>query len=338
MMLMRKSSLPSVAVLVVAAATVLCDPAIAGSSVLRLQTTIAPNGSGFVSATNSAGPWTWESCEPEMRLCHLIGRGRKIEAQDRDVGNLFRVRSQGLTGLSPVWRGRPVNVRPPSLWRLPSDELFVSPTPGVWRGGWEGEYSQVQVAVCAEQAISTCTPVTNTHYSRSCQIGSSFGLNSAQLTGLYLRVAEKRLGTESPIEPAYAVSSPTIGPVWPKDGSTAVAILNLLRPGDLPAGEECGPPAPGRGFVSPHGVAHAECQGGCLMRFEAVGQGRHLGLARMLSPRDPLTVPPMTTLQFPPPKVKGRLGAGGVKYVLRLDGRVVAKRSVPPAGFASANH
>jgi hypothetical protein len=185
----------------------------------------------------------------------------------------------------------------------------------------------MQVAVCVERQGARCTPLTNTHFVRRCSLGASFGLSGLSPSAPFVRVAEKRLGTRHPLEPAYAVTSPMSGSVWPKDSSTAVAMLGPVGTYIDPA-DECGPPAPGRGVITKDGRSHAECQGGCLMEFIVSSQGRHLSIRRRLAPRDPLTVAPMSTLNFSSSSIESRLGTGVVKYVLLLDGKAVAKRLI----------
>jgi len=313
--------------LAVAAGAIILAPSPASASDwIKTQALVNPDGTGRLLANYGTAPWLWEACRPNFASCAPFGkRDRTVEKVDAPPGTIFRVESEGATGVSPEWRGRVTQLKPPSVEGLIRANEFVSPVPGRWGGGWDGEFSQMQLSACATSAGQECIPLTNTHYARSCAGSASFTLD-ARFTGSYLRVAERRVGAGPPVEPAYGVTSPNVGEVWGRSRITSVAILGQIAPAVSPYPGECGPPPPGRAFISRQGIALVECPGGCRAALIGSRSGRQVRIERSVPEHDALLVPPPTSLRLPLRTLKG---TGTVRLIVQLDGEQVAQRTIP---------
>lgn len=303
---------------------------------VKMKASVNPDGTGRLFARTGTAPWFWEACRPNLASCAPFGkRDRTVEKVDAPPGTIFRVESEGSTGVSPEWRGRVMQVESPSVEGVIRANEFVSPVPGTWGGGWAGEMSQVQLAACITPEGQGCTTLTDLHYLRRCSPSSSFVLD-ARFTGQYLRVAERRVGAGPLFEPAYGVTSPNVGEVWGRSRITSAAIVGQIAPAASPYSGECGPPPPGRASISKQGVALVECPGGCRAALIGSRKGRRAQTQRNLSEYDALTILPPTRLRLPLGKLTGA-GAGNVRLVVKLDGEQVAQRTIRP-GASNSRH
>jgi len=294
---------------------------------LRTQALISTNGSGRLLANNGAAPWVWEACTPDRSSCKPFGRGREIETRGAPPGTVFLVKSQGTTGLSPEWRGRLTPVGKPTADGVIRANEFVSPIPGRWVGGWMGEFSELQLSACVTAGGQECTTLTDPHYVRSCSADASFSLDE-KFAGSYLRVADRRVGATLPIRPAFAVTSPFGGEVWKQTRNTAVAMLGQIATPSQPYPGECGPPPPGNALIDAQGHALVDCQGGCRTVLVASKNGHQAQVSRTLPLRSALLVTPPAELRLASRTIKTRLGAGRVRFVVKINGDTAAQRFV----------
>jgi hypothetical protein len=283
---------------------------------LQVQALISPNGSGRLL----------EACAPG-RSCRSFGRGREIETKGATPGTVFRVKSHGATGLSPEWRGRLTPGSKPTIDGTIRANEFISPIPGQWVGGWKGEFSELQLSACTTAAGRDCTTLTDPHYVRSCGADASFALD-VKFAGTYLRVANRRIGPSPPIQPAFAVTSPYGDDVWAQKSSTSVAVLGQIAAPTQAYPGECGPPPPGNAHIDEHGRALVECQGGCRTALVASRKGRQVQVSRNLPSRSALLVTPPAELRLASRTIHMRLGAGKVRFEVKVNGEVAARRFV----------
>lgn len=241
-------------------------------------------------------------------------------------GTVFRVESHGAVGVSPEWRGRLKQVKPPSVEGIVRANEFVSPIPGRWSGGWEREFSRMQLSACVTPSGNDCTTLTDLHYARDCTQGASFVLD-ARFTGSYLRVADNRVGASPPMEFAYGISSPNAGTVLTGSRSTAVAVLGQIAPAAIPFPGECGPPPSGEASISSQGVAFVRCQGGCSAALIASRKERRTGVVRRLPEQNALIVAPAAEMRAPKAAL-AQLGPGSIRLVVAIDGRRAAQRTM----------
>lgn len=300
----------------------------ASASALQIQALILPSGSGHLLVNNGAAPWSWEACAPDRPSCRPVGRGREIETRGAPPGTVFRVKSQGAIGLSPEWRGRLASVKKPTIDGIIRANEFVSPLPGQWVGGWKNESSESQLSACATAAGRDCITLTDPLYVRSCGADASFSLGE-KFVGTYLRVANRRIGATPPIRPAFAVTSPFGGEVWPQKRNTAVAMLGQIAPPTRTFPGECGPPPPGNAHIDAQGRALIDCQGGCHAVLEAGREGRQIQVSRTLPSRSALLAPPPAELRLTSRTIRARVGAGRVRFVVKVNGKTVAQRLAP---------
>ncbi len=300
---------------------------LASADALRMQALISANGSGRLLANSGAPPWVWEACTAGGSSCKPFGRGREIETNGAPPGTVFRVQSQGATGVSPEWRGRLTPVTKPTIDGINRANEFVNPIPGQWAGGWEGEFSELQLSACATAGGQGCTTLTDPQYERNCSADASFSLDE-KFAGAYLRVANRRIGAPPPIRPAFAVTSPFGGEVWPQKRTTAVAMLGQIGTPTQANPGECGPPPPGNALIDAQGHALVDCQGGCRTALVASQKGDQVQVSRTLPSRGALLVTPPTELRLASRTVKARLGTGRVRFVVKVNGETAAQRFV----------
>jgi hypothetical protein len=310
----------------VAAALAVGAPAANSAEPIRIQALISPNGTGRLLANTGVGPWSWDACVPDLTRCRAFGNGREIETRGAPGGTVFRVKSSGATGISPVWRGRVSALKPPSVDGPLRANGYVSPVPGVWRGGWKGELSLLQLSACATPAGQDCTALTDPHYARTCAASASFALDD-QFTGSYLRVAQRRVGAGPPIEPAYAVTSPYESEVWRRDRITTASVIGLIAPAANPYTGECGAPPPARAHLSKQGIAVIECPAGCRAEMSASRNGHHLQIKRTLPTRDALIASPPAMLRVPRDALASS-GTGNLRLVVEINDETVAQRTI----------
>lgn len=319
---MRKvSTLASFVVLVMLA---IYAPSASSAERIHIQARIDPDGSGRLSATTGVGVWSWQACEPGLTRCVPFGNGREIKTNGTPSGTVFRVRSDDATGVSPEWRGRVKQVKPPSVDGIIRANEFVSPIPGMWSGGWRGEFSEMQLSACATPAGQGCTALTDLHYVRNCAGSASFALD-ARFVGSYLRVAQGRIGAGPPVEPSYAVTSPYGAEVWGRSRITSAAVLGEIASAVNPYPGECGPSPRGRAHISKKGVAFIECPGGCRAALIVRANGRRARIVRKLPAQNALIVAPPTELHVPHTKLAGM---GSIRFVVKVDSWRVAQRTV----------
>lgn len=312
------------AAIVASAATVM--PANAANHI-KMQASVNSDGNGHLLANYGEAPWFWEACAPDLTSCVPFGKGREVGTMGASPGTVFRVESHGATGVSPEWRGRVKQMKPPSVSGFIRANEFVSPLPGRWAGGWKGEFSQMQLSACTAPEGQGCTTLTDLHYIRNCPSSSSSFALEARFTGYYLRVAEKRVGTGPPLEPAYGITSPNAGEVWGRSRITSVAILGQIAPAANPYSGECGPPPPGRASISRQGIAQIECPGGCRAALVGSRNGRQVRVKRSLPEHSVLIVPPPTDLRLPP-RALTETGRGSIRLIVAIDGKRVAQRTI----------
>jgi hypothetical protein len=202
------------------------------------------DGRGSMIANSQTNPdgeiWSWEVCMPDLSSCAAFASGRIVTTAGASVKRRFRVTSNlGATATSPVWRGKPDPLTPPSIrGPLRANEL-VTPISSRWRGGWNGDRNLTQLAACRSRRGRQCTTLTDTHYPDACPRGAAV-LDPA-FTGQYLRVANFRIGADTGILD-YRVGSPYGHEIWAADPVTSVAIVGRIASATNPRRAECGAP------------------------------------------------------------------------------------------------
>jgi len=312
----------------VAAMTVAALAALPADSAERLdlEARIDSSGNGQLSAKGS-GPWSWEACDPKLIHCESVGGGREIKTRGAPAGTVFRVKSRGIWAVSPEWRGRVTSLRPPAAEGVVQANDFISPSPGGWAGGWEGELSLLQLAACATAEGQNCITLTDPRYVRNCAPSASFGVD-ARFTGKYLRVADRRIGVGPPLTPASAISSPNGGHVWARSRTTSIAVVGTIQPALSAPSGECGPPPRNDAVISPRGVARITCQGGCHAALVARAEGWHARVARRVPEQNALIAGPPLELEVP----SRFAGTKRVRLVVRVDGKQLAQKTVSLRG------
>jgi hypothetical protein len=315
------------------ASAAIAAPAGTGSGEIRMQALLDDNGFGRLLVNNTDGPWRWQSCTPDLSDCQPLSGGREISTVGVRSPAVFRVESEGLTGTSPEWRGRVKQLAPPSVSGVIRANEFVSPVPGRWALGWEGEFSELQLSACHTASGNDCTTLTDSHYvrrecsSRDASQSGSFVIE-ARFAGRYLRVANRRIGVGPPLRLAYAVTSPYGGDAWPRDRITSVATVGLIAAPTRDFPGECGPPVPSEGSISKHGLGFVRCSERCRATLTAGRAGRVVRVKREVAQsRSGLDVGLPERVVLPASKM-ARLGEGSIRVALRVDGKLLAKRNV----------
>lgn len=291
---------------------------------IRMQPLLADDGSGRLFVNNSGGPWTWESCKPNLTRCTPFARGRDISTRSASPGTVFRVTGRGDIGTSPVWHGDLDIVRPPSTrGRLRANEL-VTPITATWSGGWDGDFDQTQLAICRTARGHGCISITDPKYIRGCQRDRAF-IDPA-FTGYFLRVADRRLGPGT-IFTNEAVGSPYWRPIWRRDGQTAVAIVGRIKRsrGSQKAG--CEPAPLNQASISGRGIAFVRCVLGCRVALIAVQGSVRVRVIRGIRSRNAAGTRRSRRIQLPHRQL-AQLGPGNVQVIVKIDGEPVAQRDI----------
>lgn len=304
-----------------------------GSEEIKMQALLDDDGTGRLFVNNTDGPWHWESCTPGLRECRPFAGGREVSTAGIRPPAVFRVKSEGMVGLSPEWRGQVEQIAPPSVSGIIRANEFVSPVPGRWARGWEDESSELQLSACHTVSGKSCTTLTHSHYiRRSCSSlnasrSASFVIED-RFAGQYLRVADRRIGAGPHLRLAYAVGSPYGHEVWRRDRVTSVAVAGRIASPARGFPGECGPSVPGEGLISRHGVGFVRCSDKCRVTLTAGRAGRVVkAVLEVPQSRSALDVGPPEQVALPPGKL-AQLGEGSIKVALRVDGKLLAKRSI----------
>jgi hypothetical protein len=291
-----------------------------------VQTFINPDGSGQMFAGGTA-PWEWEACTSELKACRPFARGREANTAGVPAGTVFRLRDgSGESSLSPEWRGPLKELAPPRVAGVLAANEFVSPLPGLWSGGWQGENSEMQLSACMTEGGSECVSLTDPRYARAgCSWSDSFVLDP-RFVGWYLRVADRQSGGPH-AEPAYGVVSPTGTDVFGRSRTTSAAIVGQIASAANPPAGECGPPPTPIATISAAGTARVECGGGCSVALVGTRKGRRQRVTRQIPAQDLLRLAPALEMGLPRTAL-ARLGAGKVRLTVEVDGNRLAQRTI----------
>ncbi|HEV2790961.1 MAG TPA: hypothetical protein VGV69_06645 [Solirubrobacterales bacterium] len=326
-----RALLSAIALALLVAATAVAAP-VEGSGEVEMQALLDDDGSGRLFVNNTDGPWQWESCTPRLTDCSRMTGDRELSTRGVRPPAVFRVRSEGLVGISPEWRGRVEQIAPPTVTGTIRANEFVAPVPGRWARGWEAELSEMQLSACRTAGGKDCTSLTDSHYNRrGCSLTASLSASfviPAEFAGQFLRIAERRLGAGPVARLDYAVGSPYGHPVWRRDRVTAVAVAGRIASRARGYPGECGPPVPGEGSISRRGLGFVRCSEDCRATLTAARAGRVVRAKRAIGvSRSGLFVGPPEQIALPP-DTSARLGEGPIRVVLRIDGRLRAERVI----------
>ena len=313
-------------------------PGTAAATDSNMQALLNPDGTGMLFADAAAGPFSWERCNQDLSACAPAGDGRELNIGNAPDGSVFRLAGGSPAEVSPVWHGNLQVAAPPRIEGSLSANELVTPVPASWSGGWDGGFDQTQLAACETAAGEHCTSLTDPKFPSGCANGAAF--IDPSFAGDFLRVADARFGPDT-ISPPYAVVSPYGQPIWPADGATAVAMAGQIGPPTHDWKATCGPgllpgpPAPpsspeiveerlAEGSISRTGVGSAKCRPGCRAVMIASRSGRQ---ARVVASVPSVGKPATRSLRLSKTEIK-KLGARRVHFVLKLDGKKVAERTV----------
>ena len=329
-----RSLCTTLAIALIGASTAMAAPAQVRGGKVEMQALLADDGSGRLFVNNTDGPWRWESCTPRLTGCRRVAGERELSTRGIRPPAIFRVRSEGLVGISPEWRGRPEQIAPPSTAGSIRANEFVSPMPGRWARGWEAERSELQLAACSTAHGEDCTTLTDTHYPRRvCSLTTAARASfviPAQFAGKYLRVAERRLGAGPIARLAYAVSSPYGHPVWRRDRVTSAVVVGRIASPTHGFPGECGPPVPAEGAISKRGLGLVRCSEDCRATLVAGREGQTVRAKRTIAAsRGSLLVGPPEQIALPPGRL-AKLREGPITVALRVDGRLQDTRRLRP--------
>ena len=305
-----------------------------------IQEVLSADGSGslIVNANNNppSQTWSWQTCGLTGMPCSPFKAGQQITTDGAPPDVIFRATSNlGTVVDSLPWRGNVTSLTPPSVIGQVRANEFVTPIAGTWSGGWEGDFNRFQLAACRSATGEGCVSITEPKYG-GCAADAAV-LDPA-LTGRYLRVANVRL-PQGLITTAEAYTSPYGRPIWPANAIVSVAIPGQIAPPAGPRQAPCGPPPLEQGSISTRGVATVSCLLGCRAMLSVRGGKGRAAKARLIAStvaakkEKPKRRPPGPT--YPPSfEVKlsaaalRKLGPGRARFVLRIDGERVARRSV----------
>lgn len=307
---------------------------------VSMQALLNDDGSGRLFANTGGDSMPWESCSPDLTDCVPFGSGREITTAGAPPDRVFRVGIGGSAGRSPLWRGNVASLGPPSVRGAIRANELVTPIPGQWSGGWEGEPDFMQLSACPTASGENCVTLTHSHFPGRCAEESAV-LDPA-FVGDYLRVADLRAGAGPHYMLMYAVGSPFGLDLWVPGPRLSAAIVGRIAPATGPRTATCGPPPLNSASISKTGVATVECGLGCRAELIArYGRLKARGMRKLARERAlplrlgerPIPLRGPTKLKLPGWMSVGT-GEGSVHLTVRIDGKPVARRSVKRAKFS----
>lgn len=324
-----RALLSAFAIALIAATAAVAASAEMGSGEVEMQALLDDDGTGRLFVNNTDGPWRWESCTPRLTDCRRMAGGRELSTRGVRPPAIFRVRSEGMVGVSPRWKGRVEQIAPPWTTGFVRANEFVSPMPGRWARGWDAELSELQLSACRTANGKSCTTLTHPNYVRECSLSASFVI-PRKFAGQYLRVAEKRLGAGPVGRLDYGLGSPYGQPVWRRNRVTSVAVVGRIASATREFPGECGPSVPGEGSITKRGLGLVRCSEDCQAKLIAGREGRVVEVERTVDrSRSDLFVGPPGQVALPPGKL-AKLGEGPITLALRVDGRLQDIRTIRP--------
>lgn len=317
----------NVTVSVVVAGLIACilgsSPAPATAEI-RMQPLLTEDGSGRLFVNDPDGPWSWQSCKPNLTRCTHFASGGDISTDGAPPGTVFRVTGPDDVGTSPIWHGSLGIVRPPSArGRLRANELVI-PVTATWSGGWDGDLDRTQLAICKTARGHGCISITDRKYVRGCQRDRA--VIDPAFTGYYLRVADRRLGPGT-ITTAEAVASPYWRPIMKRDGQTAVAIVGRIRHATGPQTAMCEPAPLNSASISERGIASVKCILGCRVALHAVQGPARIRVIRRIDSRNAAGTRRRRSFRIPHRQLT-QLESGTVQITVRTDGELVAQEDI----------
>ncbi len=291
---------------------------------IRMQPLLTERGSGHLFVNNPGGPWSWQSCKPNLTRCAPFAKGRRISTDGAPPGTVFRVAGRGDVGTSPIWHGDVSVVRPPSARGPLRANERVTAVAATWSGGWDGDFDQAQLAICRTARGHGCISITDPKYIRGCRRGGAV-LDPA-FTGYYLRVADRHLGPGT-IFTADAVSSPYRRPIWRHDGQTAVAIVGRIRRATGPQKTGCKPAPLNSASISELGVAIVKCVLGCQVALTAEQGPLEVGILHEILGQDAVGTRRATMIQLSADQL-ARFEPGDVRITVSIDGELATQRDI----------
>jgi hypothetical protein len=299
-----------------------------------MQALYGSDGTVRLFANGPTGPFAWEQCSLTQTTCAEAGTGREINVSDAPDGTIFRLSAEGDIGISPTWHGNLTITAPPSVQGTLRVGEVVTPVLATWQGGWDGSIDQTQLAACQTPTGENCESLTDPKYIDGLANGAV--QLEAAFAGDYLRIADSRLGAGA-AETADAYSSPHGHPIWPADGSTAVAIVGQIAAGATsPPSQESPRPAPTpshtgptssrvKGSISSRGIATVRCDVSCGATLVIRRGGRAARHATTVKPKS--AAAGVATIR-PSRADLERLGPGRAYLVLEVEGEPIAHRTI----------
>jgi hypothetical protein len=308
-------------------------PAAAAAYTPGMQPLLNADGSGMLFATTGGtGPFTWEQCTVGQSICSVAGTGRDFSFANAPDGTVFRPAGGSPAEVSPVWHGNLSIAAPPSIsGKLRADELVIPVLAG-WQGGWEGDFDQTQLAVCATPTGEGCTSISDHKYPGGCERGGA--VLDPSFAGRYLRVADRKLGPGT-VETLEADGSPYGHPIWPAEGDTAVAVVGQIGRAVDGRKQRCGPKPLVEAWISSRGVAKVSCAFGCQATLYAGHAGRNVwatlrvpatGLPPLLGP--PTQPEPSGSTLAVAAGALRRLGGGQTRFAVEVGGQIFAGKRI----------
>lgn len=225
--------------------TFMCDSDFVGEQSASIQAVLQADGQGEMLANSQTNPvsetWSWLACGGVGASdCRQYASGRSARTAGAGPGTVFvAVASDGPTATSPVWHGQVMSSSAPTVRGHVRANALVTPAPGNWSGGWDGDFDQTQLAACVHADGTDCTTLTDPHYLRGCRAGAA--VIDPIFAGRYLRVADRRWGVGTAFA-AVAATSPYSHRPWGRGSLTSVAVVGRIARATGPRTVHCGPP------------------------------------------------------------------------------------------------
>ena len=273
--------------------------------------------------TNRTSP-TWESCRADLTACKPFATGN-FNTGDAPPETVFRG-SGGL--ITPLWKGTLRETAPPSVRGQIRGNEVVVPVAGDWTGGWASDYDALSLSICRTAAGEHCIEIDYESVRKPCGSEGTALIDPA-FAGRYLRVVDRHYGSGTVFVGVGHSPYYPIGEIQP-EATVSMAVVDKIASATGPATINCGPPPLIDASIAVDGSAEVACELiACRATLIAQRDGKTARVKRKIAATPLSRDKSGTATRFHlRPSVIDSLGGGTIKVSLKVNGTVVARRSV----------
>jgi hypothetical protein len=288
---------------------------------LPFQVLLNADGSGQIFMNDQSSP-EWKACKPDLTSCTLFAKG-SFSTGDAPPETVFW---GGEDLLTPLWKGNVHATAPPSVTGAVRADHVVTPIAAQWGGGWENDWDQLTLSICRTAAGQQCVTINHEGGVGECGAGGATLIDPA-FAGWYLQVVDRRYGADTAFagvgHPFYYWAPEVIG-----GPTVSVALVGKIAPATGPPRAGCSSPPPFSALITRKGSAEVGCPiVACHAELIARRDRISVRMVRRLVPAPGSGRGGSATLRLRPSALK-RLPRGPVHFTVKINGRVLARRTL----------